>query len=131
MQTVIWLYKYLSNTSSSKIPSIPAGIQDIIILIHKEIVLHLLLLFFVKTFKSLKYKIITASIAPNWITTLNISIKLWLMLNFKNFSRSIKCPVLLIGNHSVIPSITPYNKIFIRFKKFISLSNLHYKYMKK
>ena len=52
-------------------------------------------------------KTTTARIAPNWITTKNISLKSALTFILINSSTKSICPVLLIGSHSVIPSTIP------------------------
>ena len=55
----------------------------------------------------LKYMTTTARIAPNWMTTRNISINSALKLNLSTCSARIMWPVLEMGSHSVMPSITP------------------------
>ena len=45
---------------------------------------------------------------------LNISINESLILGFKRFPSKIKCPVLLTGSHSVIPSTIPRITTFIK-----------------
>ena len=50
----------------------------------------------------------TASIAPSWITTSNmLQNPSETFLNANIFSKRIRCPVLLIGSHSVMPSTIP------------------------
>ena len=45
--------------------------------------------------------------APSWITTRNIDMNSSLKLNCNTCSARIMCPVLEMGSHSVMPSITP------------------------
>ena len=60
-----------------------------------------------------QYKTTTAMIAPNCITTKNISLNAGDIFSCKNSSTNIICPVLLTGSHSVIPSIIPKIMAFI------------------
>ena len=46
-------------------------------------------------------------IAPSWMTTSNISKNASPCLSFRSSSIRIRCPVLLTGSHSVIPSTIP------------------------
>ena len=55
----------------------------------------------------------TARIAPSWITTRNSSRKDSSNPMFRYFSARIRCPVLLTGSHSVIPSMIPYRIVLI------------------
>ena len=73
-------------------------------------------------FNLLKYRYITAKIEPNCITTKNISKNDFVTFNFMNSSSKIMCPVLLIGNHSVIPCTMPIITDFIISIKFINIS---------
>ena len=54
-----------------------------------------------------KYSTTTAKIAPSWMTTRNMAINASLNWNLSTCSARIMWPVLEIGSHSVIPSITP------------------------
>lgn len=49
----------------------------------------------------------TARIAPNWMTTSNISKKASDASILRNSPARIRCPVLEMGSHSVTPSRTP------------------------
>lgn len=49
----------------------------------------------------------TASMEPNWITTLKTSKNSGVEVMGQILSNKIKCPVLLMGNHSVIPCMIP------------------------
>ena len=59
-----------------------------------------------------KYRMITARIAPIWITTKNRS-RNWVdTLSLTNSSTKIIWPVELMGSHSVMPSTTPMKNAF-------------------
>ena len=50
---------------------------------------------------------VSAMIDPNWITTLNIFLNASFCWSLISSSTRIRCPVLLIGSHSVIPCTIP------------------------
>ena len=54
-----------------------------------------------------KYRMMTAMMAPIWITTKNKPKKASETSSFKNSSTRIICPVLEMGSHSVMPSTRP------------------------
>ena len=56
-----------------------------------------------KGFSRLKYSTTIAIMEPNWITTSNILTNCSLSSMLKKLSSKIKCPVELMGSHSVIP----------------------------
>ena len=107
----IGVWRYSSRKSSNNIPITPAGTHAI------KILIHIVQVSFFSTFdlagengfNFLKYNVTTAKIAPSWITTKNISLKVVLTFKLINSSTRIICPVLLIGSHSVIPSTIPKN----------------------
>ena len=75
-----------------------------------------------------KYSTTTAKIAPSWMTTRNISIKASLNWNLSTCSARIMWPVLEMGSHSVMPSITPYTTAFkiSRIKSITQPPHIHY-----
>ena len=128
------LYKYLSNTSSNKTPTIPAGTQATSILTHKSRISF----FQIGLFLSFRFngkiwfqnKRTTARIAPSWITTRNRFQNSSLTFSLTNSSRMIMWPVLLMGSHSVIPSTIPKNIaliISIMVSPFLNMPALHHK----
>lgn len=103
------LKKILSIWSSKRTPIMPDGRTAISTFIQRFQVAFLAFGLFLleKGFSLLKYSINTANIDPNCMTTKKVSINFFEPARCKNWSTKIICPVLLTGNHSVIPCTIP------------------------
>ena len=126
--TIYGLVIIASILSSKSKPITADGIQATMILSHNHNLSlsqqSLAVPLFLLTGQSfLKYITTTARIAPSWITTLNILINSWPDLRLRNCPNRIRCPVLLTGSHSVIPSTIPRTTIFTSSVKDITLSH--------
>ena len=122
--TTLGRYRCAFTQSSSSRPTMAAGMQPMSTMPHsRHVPLRSSRVFLRENgFSFVKYRMMTAMMAPIWMTTRNSARNCEDTSSFTNASTRIIWPVDEMGSHSVMPSTTPMKNAFNASMSIMSCS---------